>query len=1048
LARRTRAGRARLGRRHRIGARRRELGPGSQIALGRSVLEIRDHPGLAPDPPQVELSDGLGVRLLVPLGMSATVLPLALSSSSASPWRTVAWLILPLVLVVSVVWPWLRERATRRRRRDLPDDEPPEPPDPAGLLAVADHPGTGPRPDWDVGTEPHRRRRRPRTLAPPSPGQGLALVGAPEACRSMARWLVCQSVHHARPDDLALVVPRGWDWAKDLPHAGTVSATASLRVVEVTEDRGVTTAPVSDAVGIVLAASLAEVPSWCTSVIEVEPQHDRRVSVAWAHEVAAAVSRASTAAGGLPTLVPLSELVGEPTPAEVVVRWRGPATGLTVPLGRGTAGPLWLDLAEAGPHALVAGTTGSGKSELLTTWVLGLALGYAPRELHVLLIDYKGGATFGALAALPHVVEVLTDLDTGTTARALASLRAELARRERVLAEAGARSLAELSPGRLPRLLVIVDEFRTLADSHPEQLDALVRLAAQGRSLGIHLVLATQRPGGAVTADMRANISARLCLRVLEPTDSHDVLGDDAAARLPVVPGRAVVRTDVMTTLQVAWPGTLDDGVARLVSTLALATASAREIDPDLVQVTPPWAPALPTSVWTSELPEVREDALPLLLVDRPEEQRVTTAHLEIGDTLLISGPSRSGRTTAARTVAVEAMRQGIVTHVVAPERWVPGEAPARGTVCPPEDVRRVHLLLRALQRPRRGRELLVVDDVEAMCRALDGTLAFGSGMETMLELLRAAHRRGLGIVLTSAPPGARWAAATGRHLVLAPRDVGDALMAGVPRDLVDLGAPPGRGVLLDGGSALVGQVAQAVPRGPWQPPAQVPLRIEPLPTTVALAPDLGADPAGARVLVGLGGEDSGPATATLRDGGTFLVLGGARTGRSTTLRMLVARLRAAGRPVWTDPAGVGTDPRGVLVVDDADRLSAAGAAAAAEAAAGVALVAAARPEPLGSAYHELARRLRDPDAVLVLGRTAGTGPWTGVDIRPFTDPDQHLGRGVLVSEASATAVQVDRGTPAQRTVPEGGEEGRLVAATEAGSSMPTPTTSEASSVG
>ncbi|WP_460979982.1 FtsK/SpoIIIE domain-containing protein, partial [Pseudactinotalea suaedae] len=981
------------------------------------------------------------------LGMSATVLPLALSSSATSPWRTVTWLILPLVLVASVLWPWLRERASRRRRRDLPDDDPPQPPDPAGLLAVADHPGTGPRPDWDVGTEPHRRRRRPRTLPPPSPGQGLALVGAPEACRSMARWVVCQAVHRARPEDLALVVPPGWDWAQDLPHAGTVPATASLRVVEATEGRGATTTPASDAVGIVLASSLAEVPSWCTTVIEVEPEHDRQVSVAWAHEVASAVSRASAAAGGLPASVPLAELVGEPTAAEVVARWRRPATGLTVPLGRGAEGPLWLDLAEAGPHALVAGTTGSGKSELLTTWVLGLALGYAPCELHVLLVDYKGGATFGALAALPHVVDVLTDLDTGTTARALASLRAELVRRERVLAEAGARSLAELSEGRLPRLLVIVDEFRTLADSHPEHLDALVRLAAQGRSLGVHLVLATQRPGGAVTADMRANISVRLCLRVLEPTDCHDVLGDDSAARLPAIPGRAVIRTDVTTTLQVAWPGTLDDGVARLVSTLAAASAAARAIDPDLVRVTPPWAPALPSSVRTSELPEVREDALPLLLVDRPEEQRTSSAHVEIGDTLLVSGPSRSGRTTAARTIAVEAMRRGIVTHVVAPDRLLPDDAPARGTACAPEDARRVHLLLRALEQPRRVRELLVVDDVDAMCRALDAALPFGSGGEAMLELLRSAHRRGLGIVLTSAPPAARWAAATRRHLVLAPRDVGDALVAGVPRDLVDLGAPPGRGVLLDGGSALVGQVAEAVPHGPWQPPTQVPLRIEPLPTVVALDPDLGTDSGGVRLLLGLGGEDAGPVTATLREGGTFLVLGGSRTGRTTTLRMLAARLRAAGRTVWTEPAAVGTHPRGVLVVDDVDRRSPAAAAAAAEAAAGVALLAAARPEPLGAAYHELARRLRDPDAVLVLGQPAGTTPWTGADIRPFVDPEQHLGRGVLVSEGLATAVQVDRGAPAQRTGPEV-DEGRLVAATDAGSSMPTPTTSEASNVG
>src|SRR5690606_33294925 len=119
-----------------------------------------------------------------------------------------------------------------------------------------------------------------------------------------------------------------------------------------------------------------------------------------------------------------------------------------------------VDLAVEGPHALVAGTTGAGKSELLTTWVLGLALAHPPADLHVLLVDYKGGATFGALTGLPHVLGVLTDLDPGATSRALASLRAELARRERLLAAAGVRSLAEHTPGgRPPRLLIVVDEF-------------------------------------------------------------------------------------------------------------------------------------------------------------------------------------------------------------------------------------------------------------------------------------------------------------------------------------------------------------------------------------------------------------------------------------------------------------------------------------------------------------------------------------------------------------------------------------------------------------
>ncbi|WP_156251882.1 FtsK/SpoIIIE domain-containing protein [Pseudactinotalea terrae] len=1046
--RRTRSGRTRLGRSRRLRSRGLTLTPGSRLTLGSSVIEVRDHPALAPEPRSVELSEGLGMRLLVPLAMSATMLPLALSTNSGSPWRTVTWLILPLVLVVSALWPWLRERARKRQadpRHAPSDDVPPPPPDPSALLVVADRPGSGPPPEWDVGTEQHHGRRRSRTIAPPPPGRGVALVGAPEACRAMARWLVCQAVHHAAPDDLRLDVPPSWDWTAPLPHTGPhPDATATLRVIETRP--GAHPAPARDAVGILVATSLAEVPTWCTAVIEVDPQHDRRVSVAWAHEVATAIAQAAAGTGGLPSLVPLQDLLRCPSPEQVLRRWQRRPPGLTAPLGMGPEGPLWLDLAEAGPHALVAGTTGSGKSELLTTWVLGLTVAYAPRDVQVLLIDYKGGATFGALAELPHVVDVLTDLDAGTTARALASLRAELARRERVLSDAGVRSLREL-PGGMPRLLVIVDEFRTLADAHPDLLDSLVRLAAQGRSLGIHLVLATQRPGGAVTADMRANISVRVCLRVLEQTDSHDVLGEDSAARLPAVPGRAVVRTDGSTTVQIAWPGSLDDGVARLLATLRTARDLAAQTDPTLVRVRAPWAPPLPASISTAELPEVRDDAVPFLLLDLPEEQRLGAAHLDLGDTLLISGPPRSGRTAAARTLAVEAVRRGITTHVVASEPLLPPEAPTRGTTCATDDVRRVQLLLQALERPHPARELLVIDDVEAMCRALDSVLPFGTALETMIDLLRAARRRRLGVVLTASPPAARWAAATHAHLVLAPRDLSDALVAGVPRELIQLGAPAGRGVLLDGATALVGHVALAPLTGPWPRPARTPLRIEPLPDLVALPPGLGAVPTGERVLLGLGGPDNGPVHAPLRAGDTLLVLGAPRTGRTTTLRMLAARLRAAGWQVWTDPAAVTPRTPGVLLLDDVDRLSAAAAGVAADAAGSATLIATARPEPLGASFHELARRLREPDAVLVLGQTAGTTAWTGIDVRPLVDAHQHPGRGVLVAQGRAVALQVDRGAP-QSTVPEEDPEERLVAATDAGSSSPTPTTIDATIIG
>ncbi|MFW8745594.1 FtsK/SpoIIIE domain-containing protein, partial [Mesorhizobium japonicum] len=171
---------------------------------------------------------------------------------------------------------------------------------------------------------------------------------------------------------------------------------------------------------------------------------------------------------------------------------------LAAPIGRDADGPVIVDLVADGPHALVGGTTGSGKSELLVSWVLAMAHGRRPDEVAFLLVDFKGGAAFAPLAGLPHVVGILSDLDARLTRRAIESLRAELLRRERLLADAGVRSIDELPSGALARLVVVVDEFAAVVSGQPELHDVFADLAARGRSLGLHLVLCTQRPAGVV----------------------------------------------------------------------------------------------------------------------------------------------------------------------------------------------------------------------------------------------------------------------------------------------------------------------------------------------------------------------------------------------------------------------------------------------------------------------------------------------------------------------------------------------------------------------
>lgn len=230
--------------------------------------------------------------------------------------------------------------------------------------------------------------------------------------------------------------------------------------------------------------------------------------------------------------------------------WARSPRSTVFPIGVNGAGPLVLDLVRDGPHALVGGTTGSGKSELLLSLVASLAAVNRPDELAFLLVDYKGGAAFAECADLPHVVGVVTDLDAALTERAMTSLDAELKRRERLLGEHGCRDLtayhARKRPGdpALRRLVLVVDEYRALAEELPSFVAGLVRVASLGRSLGIHLVVATQRPAGVVTADMRANLGLRIALRVRDVVDSLDVLEAPDAARIhECTPGRAFLRS-------------------------------------------------------------------------------------------------------------------------------------------------------------------------------------------------------------------------------------------------------------------------------------------------------------------------------------------------------------------------------------------------------------------------------------------------------------------------------------------------------------------------
>jgi DNA segregation ATPase FtsK/SpoIIIE, S-DNA-T family len=239
--------------------------------------------------------------------------------------------------------------------------------------------------------------------------------------------------------------------------------------------------------------------------------------------------------------------------------WGTATTTLTATLGVAGTEPVAIDLVADGPHALIAGTTGSGKSEFLRTLICSMVASHGPNEVNFVLIDYKGGAAFTGLNKLPHTVGFVTDLDAGLGQRALMCLEAELQHRERVLQKGGVDDIKKYRPActqeNLPRLVVIIDEFATMIKELPDFVSALIGIAQRGRSLGVHLVLATQRPAGAVNDTIRANTNLRLSLRVQAAADSSDVLGTPKAAALDRrFPGRAVLRLgpDEFVSLQTA----------------------------------------------------------------------------------------------------------------------------------------------------------------------------------------------------------------------------------------------------------------------------------------------------------------------------------------------------------------------------------------------------------------------------------------------------------------------------------------------------------------
>ena len=862
-----------------------------------------------------------------------------------------------------------------------------------------------------------------------APGDIVGVVGARPAARAVARSLVLQAAVLHGPADLAVagLAPGGvqeWSWLHWLPHtadaagggpgalvateSGAMAAAAEtaaagcaqrilLAVIDGTEALTGRSAPgrtllaLRSTAGIIVTTDVCDLPSNCTTIVHVDhsagglrlvdPRSAATLAplVAWGAATATATHAAARLArlddpelgpghANLPESVSLVDLIdGERTAESVSRRWHATqgSADLRVPIGATAEGPLVLDLVVDGPHLLIGGTTGSGKSELLRSLVAGLALSSDPDHLALVLIDYKGGAAFDRCAEMPHVAGMVTDLDDHLAERALVCLEAELRHREERLRAAGAEDLAafrarsgpDVEP--LPRLVVVVDEFATLAAELPDFLHSLVGIAQRGRSLGVHMVLATQRPAGVVTDDIRANTSCRIALRVTDRHDSNDVIDSPAAARIPRQrPGQALARLGPGEL--VAFQSALVTGITprgskglrvgtggemsgQDFSELPCGTGSEPGADPversdldavvDAVTVAhrrrggraprPPWPEPLPVEVSAGTLStRVRSGDPAAWLVDDPSRQRqfVSGWNPGHGHLVVVGGPA-SGTSTTLASVALDLGRthdpDDLHIYGLDLDAGLLGALdclPHMGAVIAPTDGERRTRLLRLLDDEVTARRaggaanaiVLLVDDLGGLVRAHD-PVRDPEPHQRFARIWSDGPAVGVTVAVSIAraadlPP--ELAASAGVVLVHATADAGEGLRFGLRTPTAGLLA--GRAVRAadglevqvarPGGGDFASAAAEVAANS--APAGRGPARIGSLPPRISFEELPGRALIEERLIdirFAMGDLSLAPTGFALHDGEHALVLGPPRTGRTCTLAALGAAARGAG---------------------------------------------------------------------------------------------------------------------------------------------------------
>jgi S-DNA-T family DNA segregation ATPase FtsK/SpoIIIE len=574
-------------------------------------------------------------------------------------------------------------------------------------------------------------------VALPLPTFSAVIVeGDPEAARALVRAMVCQLAVLHSPEDvwLAAVVDdtsrSEWDWLKWLPHhqhPRLLDAAGSARMVYRSLSEAVSgcrppedgrvphvVIVVDDGQGPVIEQPFTAGPRLPLRLDgDIRPDGLTSAEASMCARRMAPYRPASDGAPAATTDWLQLMCLGAPERIDPVRRWSGgdDRRRLRVPVGVSEHGdPVELDINEAarkgmGPHGLCVGATGSGKSEFLRTLILGMIAAHPPEQLNLVLVDFKGGATFLGLDRVRHVSAVITNLvdEAHLVARMQDALAGEMNRRQELLRAAGGfASVADYERARteglamppLPALLIVVDEFSELLSQHPEFAELFVAIGRLGRSLGMHLLLASQRLDEGRLRGLENHLSYRVCLKTFSASESRAVLGVPDAYHLPSSPGAAYLKTASgelvrFQTAYVSGPHQRARPACRPAAPSAprLFTAAPAGLVAERPEQSPDgtdgptrtlldavlhrfaghgtpthrvWLPPLTESPTLEALVSTfavdRPLSVPIGLVDRPYDQRrdILTAELAgaAGNVAIVGAP-QSGKSTALRTLVM-----------------------------------------------------------------------------------------------------------------------------------------------------------------------------------------------------------------------------------------------------------------------------------------------------------------------------------------------------------------------------------------------------------